>query len=223
LGYEGAEEPSPTDPVCFGCGKPLTTLSKCAKCKVAAYCERDCQVKDWKASHKAACASYQRVGANMKGLVTPESQAQARQEIFHRVRFYACAYAIHKEAQVGKGFLFLQSNHSLAAMSVAIPKDSYGRKLGTRGIMVHYLTLGEFSSELCRDDFEMTTFKSDLTTAVENYDPQTQVILLLRFRCGHVAIGRAQLSMSYASFKTLGKQFFAEQNAECLQLNIDDV
>ena len=31
--------------------KPLV----CSQCKSAAYCSRDCQVKDWKAGHKQAC------------------------------------------------------------------------------------------------------------------------------------------------------------------------
>ena len=54
-------------PVCFSCGKEQLAqqlLLKCAKCKVAAYCSKECQVADWKKKHKLACASYARVGAD---------------------------------------------------------------------------------------------------------------------------------------------------------------
>ena len=38
-----------------GCGAELTKPLVCARCKAAAYCCKDCQVKDWKAGHKQAC------------------------------------------------------------------------------------------------------------------------------------------------------------------------
>lgn len=58
LGYEGAE--TKDTPVCFSCGKSNDgKLSKCAKCHVAGYCTRECQVKDWKTGpgggHKHSC------------------------------------------------------------------------------------------------------------------------------------------------------------------------
>jgi hypothetical protein len=40
------------------CGKWETEakeFQKCSRCKYVAYCSRDCQKKDWKAQHKAAC------------------------------------------------------------------------------------------------------------------------------------------------------------------------
>ena len=85
LGY--ADGPDSNDdmaePVCFNCGKeettntnnddregvcstsPLTTslsikLSKCAKCQVATYCSRQCQLDNWKkgqgGGHKFMCS-----------------------------------------------------------------------------------------------------------------------------------------------------------------------
>lgn len=44
---------------CDDCGKPDSPwipLKKCAKCKRAFYCDRECQKKGWKA-HKKVCAS----------------------------------------------------------------------------------------------------------------------------------------------------------------------
>lgn len=42
------------DKFCFSCTKRSKNLLKCAKCKNVYYCNRDCQVKDWK-SHKEIC------------------------------------------------------------------------------------------------------------------------------------------------------------------------
>ena len=43
--------------VCWGCGTHTTAeeLKKCAKCKVATYCDRECQRKDWTERHKVWC------------------------------------------------------------------------------------------------------------------------------------------------------------------------
>lgn len=243
LGYADSDAAPPTEPLCFHCQKPLhhqgdgqsnttTKLLRCGQCRVACYCDKSCQIQDWKGAgggkHKASCATYKRAGPDMRGLQQPSknpaAQAEARGEIFHRIRFYACAYAAFQAATLGRGFLFLQSDQSLVAMSLAIPKDCYGRTLPTpRGILVHYLTMGEFDAEVCRDDFELAAFRQDLEKLVQSYDEQQQVVLLMRFRCGHTAIGTAQLAMPYGSFRKLGSEFFAEQKPPCLQLNIDDV
>lgn len=50
-------------PVCFHCGKEAAAdakLSKCARCQVASYCSRKCQVTHWKGGndkvgHKYSC------------------------------------------------------------------------------------------------------------------------------------------------------------------------
>ena len=230
LGYidSGAAPVPESDHQCFYCASTAANnnmkLAKCSKCKVAGYCQRECQVKDWKKSHKAACDTYKRLGPDMRGLYqTPDAAAEARVDIYNRIRFYACAYAAFKEAALGRGFLFIQADQSLAALSLAIPKDCYGRALPTRGVMVHYLTMGEYDSEVCRDDFELATIRKDLQKVVDEYDEETEVVLCMRFRCGHVAVGKAKLAMPYGSFRKLGTDLFAENNAPCLQLNIDDV
>lgn len=43
---------------CWGCGYiPVdsSTLKKCSACKVALYCDKSCQLKDWKERHKRWC------------------------------------------------------------------------------------------------------------------------------------------------------------------------
>jgi MYND finger len=216
-------------------------LATCARCKVAGYCQRECQVSDWKSSHKLACASYARVAQlrleqnrprdNEAETSTAESSsipadpvcAEARNEIFARIRFYACPYAVTKQSCLGRGFLFVQSDQTLAVQSLGMPKNVDGRSTGMRSVMVHYLTLGEYDQEVCRDDFEMTAVRSALQEAVAAYNEQSDVVVLMRFRCGHVALGTADLVPEYKVCKALGKEYFASDTAGALQLNLDDV
>ena len=190
LGYV---EPSPASVVCFGCGKEAgagdngSKFFKCSKCHVAAYCSRDCQVKDWKEGrHKLACPSYSRLDKIRKEDVAE----QIRNEVVARIRFYACPYAVHKTLELGTGFLFIQSDTTLENVSLAIPKDRFGRTLPTRSILIHFLTIGEYDSEVCRDDFEMAVVRRNLQELLEEYDESREVVILLRLRCGHVRWGR---------------------------------
>lgn len=209
--------------VCFHCGRTTQQLLKCGKCKVACYCQKECQVTNWKNHHKSECELYARVGVNMH-ILLPENQRDARNEIFGRIRFYACPYAIHKQLALGRGFLFVQSDRTLALMSLPRPIDCCGHPVtGVRFVVVHYLTLGEYDQEVCRDDFEMTEMRTELQQAVADYDEETEVVILMRFRCGHVALGTAPLVPAYNLCKQLGRDYFAETNAGALQLNLDDV
>eukprot|EP00918_Siedleckia_nematoides_P007511 GHVU01016305.1.p1 GENE.GHVU01016305.1~~GHVU01016305.1.p1 ORF type:complete len:266 (+),score=15.07 GHVU01016305.1:361-1158(+) len=52
------KEPTGTENQCWGCGgKPEGggATSKCSRCDVAQYCNRECQARDWEASHKQQC------------------------------------------------------------------------------------------------------------------------------------------------------------------------
>ena len=40
---------------CSGCGRPSARSQQCVKCKIAKYCGKECQRKDWKAKHKRHC------------------------------------------------------------------------------------------------------------------------------------------------------------------------
>ena len=47
-------------PRCSGCGRQATSLKKCSRCRVAAYCSRACQVHHWKeGGHKQECAQLE--------------------------------------------------------------------------------------------------------------------------------------------------------------------
>ena len=40
---------------CSGCNKQGNDMLRCAKCKKAHYCSRECQIADWKLKHKTVC------------------------------------------------------------------------------------------------------------------------------------------------------------------------
>lgn len=46
---------------CFACGKTEkalgTKMSKCSKCKLATYCDKACQTKHWRSTHKHKCVT----------------------------------------------------------------------------------------------------------------------------------------------------------------------
>lgn len=44
---------------CFSCGTKLVDARRCSACKVAGYCNQECQKKDWKQNdHKGRCKVY---------------------------------------------------------------------------------------------------------------------------------------------------------------------
>jgi len=222
LGYD--DQPNELPSVCFHCGQADVTLSKCSNCRVAGYCSREHQIADWKHTpgHKLSCQSYLRAGVEMM-LTSDKDKAAVRTEIFGRIRFYACPFAVHKSSTLGRGFLFLQSERTLAELSITLPKDTKGYKMPLRSILVHFLTMGEFDSEVCRDDFELTAARSTLRGLVENYDEQKELVLLMRFRCGHVAMGVAPLVPDFSICKSLGQSYYGQASEGALQLNLDDI
>lgn len=58
---------------------------------------------------------------------------------------------------------------------------------------------------------------------MEAYDEEKEAVVLMRFRCGHVALGMALLVPDYKVCKSLGHEYFADDQAGSLQLNLDDV
>lgn len=222
LGYN---EPTPLPVVCFSCGKQsseTTKLSKCGKCSVASYCSRDCQVQDWKAGkHKLACPSYARA-ASLHSNDDDDIQVAIRNELFQRIRFYVCPYAVFRTTDLGRGFLFLQSDQTLQNMSLYAPKSLTGRTI-TRSVLIHFLTVGEFDSEVCKEDFELALVRTKLKEVVDTYDQEKEVILLFKFRCGHMALGKAVLVPDYKICKKLGQDYYADNPAGALQLNLDEM
>lgn len=154
-----------------------------------------------------------------------DDKDSARQDILSRVRFYAYPYAVYKAQSTGRGFLFVQSDSSLAVMSLPVPIMSNGRRYNRqRSVLLHWLTMKEYSSEVCMDDFELAGVQKELKEAVETYDQKVEVPVLMRFRCGHVAVGVAPLVPDFNLCKVLGKEYYGSgQGDGALQLNIDDM
>lgn len=221
LGYDG---PTPPAMICFDCHKsaPSSNFAICGKCGIASYCNRECQTNDWKnGRHKHACASYIRLSL-LQGEDKETTQMTIRNEIFGRIRFYASPYAVFKTQELGKGFLFIQSNCTLAQLSLTIPKDTTGRII-ERSILMHFLTLGEFDADVISDDFEMAATRTKLKELVNMYNSEKEVVLLLRLRCGHLSLGKGVLVPDYQICKKLGVDYYAENTAEAVQLNLDDL
>ena len=168
--------------------------------------------------------AYKRVGPDMI-ICFPADKETARQDIFQRIRFYACPYYVYRSSVAKKkGFLFIQSDSTLSEMSLPIPKLSNGLPITKpRSILLHFLTIEEYSTELCRDDFEMTSVKSELSGAVAECNEEIEIAIMMRFRCGHVAVGIAPLVPDYHLCKTLGPQYYAEAGSGAVQLNLDDM
>ena len=156
-------------------------------------------------------------------IIFSDDKDEARQDIISRIRFYAMPYAVHKFASSGRGFLFLQSDSSLAVLSLPSPIVSSGTKYPKqRSVLLHWLTMKEFDTEVCMDDFELAAVRKELSSAVDTYNEKVEVPVLMRFRCGHVAVGIAPLVPDFKLCTVLGKEYYAETSG-AVQLNIDDM
>lgn len=145
-------------------------------------------------------------------IIFGDDKDSARQDIISRIRFYALPYAIHKHSSSGRGLLSLPS-----------PVLSNGRKYPRqRSVLLHWLTMKEFDSEVCMDDFELAAVRKELNSVVDTYDEKVEVPVLMRFRCGHVAVGVAPLVPDLKLCKMLGKEYYADTSG-AVQLNIDDM
>jgi hypothetical protein len=157
-------------------------------------------------------------------ITTDDDKSAAKAELYGRIRFYVCPYAVHRSQTLGKGFLFIQSDCTLAEVSLMLPKNAKGHAIAMRSILVHYLTVGEYDTEICRDDFELAEVRPKLKEAVDAYDVETHVVVLMRFRCGHLGLGTAVLVPDYGICKSLGQSYYSDEStAGALQLNIDDI
>lgn len=158
-------------------------------------------------------------------IVFGDDKDGARQDILSRIRFYAYPYAVHKATVHGRGFLFVQSDVTLAVLSLPDPVLSNGRACAApRSVLLHWLSIKEYDAELCRDDFELAGARKELKAAVETHDDKVEVPVLMRFRCGHVAVGVAPLVPDYRLCVTLGKDYYGSGAGDgALQLNIDDL
>lgn len=234
---------------CFFCGNMLESLSTCAKCKVAKYCSRDCQLSDWKSGaswatpadssqssatvvpnvpHKHLCKALQIYGGASLTFSTDDKKETVCNTLWKNIRFYACPYSIHHSDTLGKGFCFIQSQSTLS--QIAIPRSVfsslyYEQRQDQRSVLIHFLTVGEYDQELCRDDFELASVRDELVAAVNEYDREKELVILMRFRCGYVTLGTVKkLVPDLKVCRALGRDYYANNRTmKTLQLNLDDL
>lgn len=212
---------------CFVCKAKKTSIEgakllNCARCKIAAYCSKECQVMDWKAGHKFDCQTYKRLGSSMTLEHVNHKREAIVNGVLSRIRFYSGPFAVHHHNKQGRGFLFLQSPCTLGEMSLLKPISSLGKKIEPeRSIIMHFLTLGEFDQELCKDDFELAIFRGKMKEAVDTYNSKEEIVIFLRFRCGHVALLKAPLVPEYKIALKLAEDY--EDKPGAIQLQIDNV
>jgi len=161
-------------------------------------------------------------------IASPDEKQSAREDIFRKIRFYACPFAVIKAMASNKeegGFLFVQSESTLAEMSLPIPILGNGRIMTKpRSILLHYLSLAVYDQEVCREDFELALVRNEIIEGLRICKKEVEVLLLMRFRCGHVAVGIAPMIPDYKLSKSLGMQYYTgEHDTSTVLLNIDDI
>ena len=229
----------------------------CAKCRAAFYHSRECQKADWK-KHKHICM---RAGSYMRD--EPYSKLATVSRLLRKVRMYMCPFACAHQAQIGDGFVLLQSPNTLDAfvlLDAAV--DCKTGERHNRGVIMTYMTVAEFSEGPVKDDKvsgwmglfvdEMTprgtanpaprhfpnttqqhlaTLPSDqeseklalavapLNAAVEAADHDTQLVILTKFRCGHVSVVTTPLVPEKRVCNVMAADYV---NRDTIQLNIED-
>jgi len=140
------------------------------------------------------------------------------------MRFYAYPYAVHASRTSGRGFLFVQSDSSLVVMSLPVPVLSNGRKYSKcRSVVLHWLRIKEYVSEVCMDDFELAGATRELKEAVEDYDETVELPVLnaipMQSRCGRDHTSRPGLQALFG----VGREYYGQGDGAAVQLNIDDM
>ena len=208
-------------------GESFKKLLKCCKCHQVSYCSKECQILDWKSnknSHKKFCKLYKQLTQQEDDEeISNQAKRKIREMLLSTIQIYANSYAVHNcfTHGIGRGFLFLQSTLSLQQL-LFLPK--YENDSSSRSLLLHYLTLGEYDQEICREDFELALIRKELVSILDTYDHYKQVIYVLKFRCGHIAMGCIPIKPDVGICKNLAKGYFSHlRNQDALQLNIDNL
>ncbi|GBG26549.1 SET and MYND domain-containing protein DDB_G0277331 [Hondaea fermentalgiana] len=190
---------------------------RCAACQTC-YCSRECQVKSWKTGHKRECPV---VAAFKAGTPTAEQTHTVVEDMLRRIRMYMCPFAAGFSLLHGKGFVLLRSNSTLQQWVYEFPMDAEGQPL-RRSVQLQYLTLGEFDGLAFEDDFELAAVRPKLEEALEAYEVQTQVVVVIVLKCGFFACVTIPMVPEFAIGKQLAAMYKYVEMEGPLQLNVDD-
>ena len=228
--------PSEPELLCYSCGAPEPRL-KCGKCKVASYCSKECQKKDWKGGseggwHKMNCGQYKLLtrAGTFPGL--EHKKEAVDRGVLQKIRLYLSPFYVHHVSKGeggcdatngdGGGFVFLQSNNTLEQLSMPgnTLRDCRGPTLPerrvSRQIFMRFMATSEFR-DLAGDDFEMMQLQKPLLDASKDHDSKRYIPVLFRARCGFVAVFLSNIALGYEQCRRLGW----EDMSAVVQLNLD--
>lgn len=136
-----------------------------------------------------------------------------------KVRLHLGPFTIAHYDKQGRGFAFVQSTATAHDLFIARPINSKGRPL-ERSVLIHFLTWGEFVSVVLEDDFEYTVAREPLEEALAAYDPEEEYVVLLKLRCGFLAVMRMPLVPSAGACRKLASDYeWAERTSVKLELD----
>jgi len=223
--------------VCYSCGKEMPKLT-CAACKVAMYCDRKCQKKDWSCKptsgyHKLNCPYISKL--TRSGKMDESLKRDVVNTVVRKCKLYLSPFFVYNAIEAGKAgtkgtssdtkgyFVFLQSPDTLImhGMPGQGRRDHLGPtkegRGGSRQVILRFMKY-EDTKELVEDDFELSQVLPMLQEAVSPSIPQNNIPLLVRFRCGFVGVCTSEIALGWDAAERLGW----EGNDEVL-FNIDDV
>lgn len=211
---------------CFRCHKDAPTAG-CAKCRVAGYCGRECQVADWKAGHKQECEAYARLG-KCQVLNGPAERRATVERFLAQIRTTLCPFALgngsggsSKRKALPRGFVFVQVGCTLPTLALPAPRDCAGHRLppDERGCLLHFVTLSEFDADIVATDPQLSAARDPLAHAIERHDDHKEVVVLIRSRCGFVAVLMQPLVPEWRVARQMGRDF---EGMPELALTLDD-
>lgn len=199
-------------------------FAACAKCGVR-YCSRECQIACWKTGHKKQCQRIkllksERSDSTLSQKLDSDTRRKMIQRVIHGFRIYMCPFAVCKYQSIGRGFLLITSiDNPIDSFIYTRPVDRDGRRLDRR-IDLEYLDMGEYA-ELCKSDFELGAVRDGLVSAVDSYDPKTQMVVLWLAACGYLGVVVVPIVPDFGVCKSLGADH-AQQRTIQLALDVVD-
>eukprot|EP00624_Nannochloropsis_granulata_P001895 evm.model.NODE_19137_length_17385_cov_39.881851.2 len=136
-----------------------------------------------------------------------------------KIRLHLGPYTIAHYDKQGRGFAFVQATATAHDLFIARPINSKGRPL-ERSVLLHFLTWGEFVSVVLEDDFEYALAREPLEEALAAYDPEEEYVVLLKLRCGFLAVMRVPLVPNAGACRKLASDYrWAERTSVKLELD----
>lgn len=200
-------------PGCLEREKGGVSFAKCAKCG-SKFCSRECLRKDWKANHKTMCGEIQKFNQGFNAEMKRETIVRG---VLGRIRLYVFPFLVHHRDAESSGCLFLQSPQPLEDFFFERNVTRQGERV-SRQILATFVTQKEFQEEIISADFEMALAAAAVSRALDS--DETKAPVLLRFRCGYIAVLVANIVPDLAVCRKLGEDYVGKNQ---IQLNIDDI